>query len=107
MISRNEGACGLLGSNLHCVLRMTQFMPQCQTLPARQACQVQKLEAVDSCPASILVLVQAVGQHNYATWTEYSKWEKLQRLRHEITALTLAIDDMNLLLRSHVSAVTV
>jgi len=38
--------------------------------------------------------MQAVGQHNYATWSEYSKFEKLQKLRHEITALTLAIDDM-------------
>ena len=37
---------------------------------------------------------QVVGQHNYATWAEYSKYERLQKLRHEITALTLAIDDM-------------
>lgn len=37
---------------------------------------------------------QIVGQHNYATWAEYSKYERLQKLRHEITALTLAIDDM-------------
>ena len=37
---------------------------------------------------------QAVGQHNYATWAEYSKYERLQKLRHEVTALSLAIEDM-------------
>ena len=37
---------------------------------------------------------QVVGQHNYATWAEYSKYERLQKLRHEITALSMAIDDM-------------
>ena len=50
--------------------------------------QLQKPEVCIMAPA------QAVRQHNFVTWTQYVKYDKLQHLRHEITALTLAIEDM-------------
>lgn len=40
------------------------------------------------------ILVQAIGEHNYATWSEYSQLLKLQRTRHEIDALDFAVADM-------------
>lgn len=39
-------------------------------------------------------MAQAIGEHNYATWSEYSFLLKLQRTRHEISALDLAAADM-------------
>ena len=64
---------------------------------------VPALASMSSCPAGnnykepdvcVLAPPQAVRQHNFVTWTQYVKYDKLQHLRHELTALTLAIEDM-------------
>ncbi|EIE20577.1 hypothetical protein COCSUDRAFT_48568 [Coccomyxa subellipsoidea C-169] len=44
--------------------------------------------------SSLSKLEQAIGEHNYATWGEYSFLLKLQHTRHEISALDLAAADM-------------
>ncbi|BDA50577.1 probable endoplasmic reticulum mannosyl-oligosaccharide 1,2-alpha-mannosidase at C-terminar half [Coccomyxa sp. Obi] len=44
--------------------------------------------------ASLSSLEQAIGEHNYATWSEYSQLLKLQRTRHELTALDTLAKDM-------------
>lgn len=38
--------------------------------------------------------MQAIGEHNYATWSEYSQLLKLQRTRHELIALDTLAKDM-------------
>ena len=78
-------------------------MQECSIRHDSNLSDAPALASTSSCPAGnnykkpevyVLAPPQAVRQHNFVTWTQYVKYDRLQHLRHEITALTLAIEDM-------------